>query len=209
MRLTILLVTSAAALTACGPKPIIAVPVPQAPRTTVILLRDSESGLVGRAHVSTATGMVELTAERDVTTVVGTEAPGPVTTLSEADVRRTFFTPLSTLPPPPRYFTVEFQFSTDTPTDETVSRLSDIVQLVSQRVAPDVGIIGHADTMGAADANHKLGLARAITVRDLLVTAGLDPALIDVTSHGERDLRVQTADEIREADNRRVEIVVR
>ncbi len=209
MRLTVLLATGAAALTACGPKPIIAVPVPQAPRTTVVLLRDSESGLVGRAHVSTATGMVELTAEGDVTSAVGTKAPEPVTTLSEADVFRTFFTLLSTLPPPPRYFTVEFEFSADTPTDETVSRLSDVVQWVGQRVVPDVGIIGHADTMGAADANHKLGLARAITVRDLLVTAVLDPALIDVRSHGERDGKVETPDGVGEPRNRRVEVVVR
>lgn len=208
MRLAILLVTGAAALTACGPK-LVAVPAPPPPSTTVVLLRDTESGLVGRAHVSTATGMVELTAERDMTRVVGTEAPGPVTTLTEEDVVLTFGAALSALPPPPRYFTLHFEFDTNTLTDEAVLHLPDILQVVRQRLAPDVGIIGHTDTMGAVDTNHELGLTRAMIIRDFLVTAGLDPALIDVTSHGERNLKVQTADEIREMRNRRVEIVVR
>jgi len=46
-------------------------------------------------------------------------------------------------------------------------------------------------------------------VRALLVAAGLDAALIDVTSHGESELQVQTADGTLEPRNRRVEISVR
>jgi len=37
----------------------------------------------------------------------------------------------------------------------------------------------------------------------------VDPSLIDVSSHGESELRVRTADDVLEPRNRRVEISVR
>jgi outer membrane protein OmpA-like peptidoglycan-associated protein len=46
-------------------------------------------------------------------------------------------------------------------------------------------------------------------VRDLLVNAGLDPTLIEIASHGESELQVQTPDDTLEPRNRRVEISVR
>ena len=57
--------------------------------------------------------------------------------------------------------------------------------------------------------NFELGLRRANAIRSRLVDAGVDPSLIEVTSHGEADLLVQTADEVPESRNRRVEIAVR
>ncbi len=63
--------------------------------------------------------------------------------------------------------------------------------------------------MGAPRTNVALGLKRAVTVRDLLVAAGLDPSTVEVTSHGEGDLLIQTPDETPEPRNRRVEITVR
>jgi outer membrane protein OmpA-like peptidoglycan-associated protein len=52
-------------------------------------------------------------------------------------------------------------------------------------------------------------MKRAGTVRAILVEAGLDPATIEVRSHGEGDLLIQTPDNTREPRNRRVEIAVR
>ena len=46
-------------------------------------------------------------------------------------------------------------------------------------------------------------------VRALLAEAGLDPASIEVTSHGEAALLVPTADDTYEPRNRRVEITIR
>ena len=45
-----------------------------------------------------------------------------------------------------------------------------------------------------------------MTVRNLLVEAGLDGASVDVTSDGELDLLVKTPDETPEPRNRRVVI---
>ena len=77
------------------------------------------------------------------------------------------------------------------------------------RPVPDVLVIGHTDTTGSPASNFELGLKRATTVRNILVEAGLDPAFIELISHGEEELLVPTADEVAEPRNRRVEIAVR
>jgi outer membrane protein OmpA-like peptidoglycan-associated protein len=46
-------------------------------------------------------------------------------------------------------------------------------------------------------------------VRAILVDAGLSRSAVSVTSHGEAELLVRTADGVSEPRNRRVEITVR
>jgi outer membrane protein OmpA-like peptidoglycan-associated protein len=74
---------------------------------------------------------------------------------------------------------------------------------------PEVVVVGHTDTTGTPAGNFDLGMKRGITVRALLVQAGLDPSAVEVTSHGEAVLLVKTADETYEPRNRRVEITIR
>ena len=50
---------------------------------------------------------------------------------------------------------------------------------------------------------------RANAIRSLLVDVGIDPSLVEASSHGEADLLIKTADEVSEPANRRVEITVR
>ena len=44
---------------------------------------------------------------------------------------------------------------------------------------PEVVVVGHTDTLGDAGANVALGLKRAMTVKSVLVDAGIAPPLID------------------------------
>jgi outer membrane protein OmpA-like peptidoglycan-associated protein len=46
-------------------------------------------------------------------------------------------------------------------------------------------------------------------VADLLVVAGVEPAIMEIVSHGEGDPLVATEDEVAEPKNRRVEVTVR
>ena len=64
-------------------------------------------------------------------------------------------------------------------------------------------------SQGTTTANFELGMKRATAVRDLLVQAGLESAAIAITSHGEGELLIPTADDVPEPRNRRVEISVR
>jgi outer membrane protein OmpA-like peptidoglycan-associated protein len=116
---------------------------------------------------------------------------------------------LSTLPPAPQQFVLYFRFESDDLTDESRALLPRVVEALRNRPFPDVAVIGHTDTTGAAAANVELGLRRANAIRAQLVQAGISPGVIEVTSHGESDLLVKTADQVLEPRNRRVEITVR
>jgi OmpA-OmpF porin, OOP family len=193
---------------ACGPKK--PAPAPTSPsQAVVVVLPDSETGVTGRVNVGNTAGTAELKAERESTTVSTGNHPGAVTVLSEDDINRLFGPALSALPPAPHHFTLYFKFESDELTDESKALLPEILDTVKQRAVPEVVVVGHTDTMGTARANVDLGLKRATMVRDQLVGVGLDPALIEVTSHGEADLLVPTPDETPEPRNRRVEISVR
>ena len=129
--------------------------------------------------------------------------------MSEADVQRLFGDVLSTLPPPPEHFTLHFRFESDELTEESRVLLGRILDAVKKRPASEVAVIGHTDTAGAPTSNFELGLKRAQMIYKLLVGEGLDTSLIEVTSHGEGDPLVRTADEVLEPRNRRVEISIR
>ena len=178
-------------------------------RDQIVLLPDAEGGTVGRATVSNPAGIVDLAAARHSTLVSVNGPPAPVTQISEADVSRLFGDVLAALPLPPQHFTLYFRFQSDELTPESRALIARILQAVKDRPVPDVAVVGHTDTMGPPATNVELGLRRANLVRTLLVSAGLDPSSIEVTSHGEAEPLVPTPDETSEPRNRRVEISVR
>jgi outer membrane protein OmpA-like peptidoglycan-associated protein len=67
---------------------------------------------------------------------------------------------------------------------------------------------GHTDKSGPDDYNMALSLRRANTVKDALVREGVPATAISVIGKGESQPLVQTADGVREPQNRRVEILV-
>jgi outer membrane protein OmpA-like peptidoglycan-associated protein len=67
---------------------------------------------------------------------------------------------------------------------------------------------GHTDTSGPENYNMALSLRRANAVKDALVREGVPATAISVVGRGEQGLLVQTADGVREPQNRRVEIVI-
>ena len=67
---------------------------------------------------------------------------------------------------------------------------------------------GHTDKSGPESYNMALSLRRANTVKDALVREGVPATAISVIGKGETQPLVQTADGVREPQNRRVEIVI-
>jgi outer membrane protein OmpA-like peptidoglycan-associated protein len=67
---------------------------------------------------------------------------------------------------------------------------------------------GHADRSGPENYNMALSLRRANAVKDALVRDGVPAPAITVIGKGETQPLVQTADGVREPQNRRVEIVL-
>jgi outer membrane protein OmpA-like peptidoglycan-associated protein len=211
-RSSALLTTVAVLLSAaCGPKRVVVQPParPTTPPTTIVLLPDPESGVTGRIRVTDEFGSMDISTPRAATRVTANAAPGPVTTMSDADVKALFGPALAALPPASRHFTLHFRFESDALTAESTALVPEILETVKGLAVPEVIVVGHTDTMGDASANLALGRKRANTVSDILVKAGLAPTTIEVTSHGEGDLLVKTADNTAEPRNRRVEITVR
>ena len=69
-----------------------------------------------------------------------------------------------------------------------------------------IRIIGHTDSKGSDEYNMKLGMRRAISVRNKLVEFGLDPArIIGVDSMGEREPVATNETEEGRFENRRIE----
>jgi outer membrane protein OmpA-like peptidoglycan-associated protein len=198
---------AAALVVACAPKRI---SEPTRPgQALIVLLPDSDTGKTGAARVSNRSGSVDLAIANDATMATMNRRPGPIGTLTEADVKRFFGDVMSALPPAPRRFTLYFLFESDELTDESRALVPEILSTVKGLPVPEVVVVGHTDTMGTPPANIDLGYARATTVLNLLVAAGLDISNIAVASHGETDLLVHTPDETPEPRNRRVEIAVR
>ncbi len=67
---------------------------------------------------------------------------------------------------------------------------------------------GHTDTSGTEAYNMALSLRRANAVKDALVQQGVPATAIAVVGRGEQGLLVQTGPNVREPQNRRVEIVL-
>jgi outer membrane protein OmpA-like peptidoglycan-associated protein len=176
--------------------------------TTVVLLTNDD-GTTGQARVSNPLGTAELTTARQATDVVATRAPSPARALNDQEVQQAFGTALSALPLPPIRILLRFQFDSDELTDESRAALPALVRQVRERPQPEVVVVGHTDTVGANDLNLQLGMRRAESVRRILVGAGVDAMLIEVTSHGEVNPLVPTPDNTSEPNNRRVEITLR
>jgi len=205
----LLLAAAAVALTAACASKRVPPPARPAPPATIALLPDPETGTTGRIQVSNEFGFSDIASPRATTRVTSDAAPGPVKTLSAADVDRLFGDALAALPPAPRHFVLFYQFESDTLTKESTALVPEILKAVKALAVPEVVVIGHTDTMGSAKANIALGMRRANSVRDILVNAGLAPSTVEVTTHGEADLLVKTPDNTPEPRNRRVEITVR
>jgi outer membrane protein OmpA-like peptidoglycan-associated protein len=200
-------ICAVALMTACGPRRI--EPPPEQPGQTVtVLLPDPDSGTVGRISVTNLSGTADLAEARASTTTTLNQPPGPVVIMSEEEAQRLFGDALAALPPAPQRFTLFFAFDSDELTPESRVLMTEILQAVKTRPAPDLVAVGHTDTIGSSASNFALGLKRATVVRSLLAEAGLEVS-VEVTTLGETDLLVPTADEVAEPRNRRVEVVIR
>lgn len=117
---------------------------------------------------------------------------------------------LAARPNPPVSFMLVFEFGSAVdvaPTFKPV--LTQLQAAVTHYPAPEITVIGHTDRVGSLKDNDVLSMQRAVTVRALLVKAGVDPSMISIAGRGEREPAVATADEVPLADNRRVEINLR
>jgi OmpA-OmpF porin, OOP family len=115
-------------------------------------------------------------------------------------------------PPPPQQtgtsFMVFFDFDRSNITPTAATTIQQAAASAKAGNKTRIGVTGHADRSGADAYNMALSLRRANAVKDQLVREGIPAANITVVGRGESQPLVQTADGVREPQNRRVEIVI-
>ena len=178
-------------------------------RTVVVVLPDGQ-GSVGEVEVSTAAGTRLLDEAGEATVVDSPDSPpGEPFLMEEEEVRSLFGPALEAQPRKPETFTLYFQKGSVGLTEESLALIGGIVEEAGARQSADISVVGHTDRVGDEEYNLDLSTRRAEAVRDLLVTDGVDPSILHVTSHGEENPLLPTEDEVPEPLNRRVEVTVR
>jgi len=105
-------------------------------------------------------------------------------------------------------FMVFFDWDRSDLSAQAMTTLRQVASAYKQRGSARVTATGHTDKSGPADYNMALSLRRANTVKNALVSEGVPATEISIVGRGEAQPLVQTADGVREPQNRRVEIVM-
>jgi OmpA-OmpF porin, OOP family len=148
----------------------------------------------------------------------GTTNPGAYTNnniLALLSVSYKFGQPEAAAPPPPPpaavtppSFMVFFDWDRANISDQALTTIRQAASAFKNKGSARITATGHTDTSGPESYNMALSLRRANAVKDALVRDGVPAQAISVIGRGESQLLVQTGDNVREPQNRRVEIVV-
>jgi len=117
-------------------------------------------------------------------------------------VRKTYVAPV------PQSYIVFFDFDKSYLTPEATRIIAAAAKDYNSGKYVRLVVTGHTDTMGTSRYNQRLSEKRAKVVRAEFARLGVSSSEIAATGYGKRSLMVPTADSVREAQNRRAEIIL-
>ena len=109
--------------------------------------------------------------------------------------------------PVARDYLVYFDFDKANIRPDAASILDRVVEAMNEVGSTSVSLVGHTDTMGPAEYNQILSVERAKSVAEYLKSKGITRG-ISTRGVGQTDLRVPTPDEVKEQENRNVQITI-
>ncbi|MCI5131272.1 MAG: OmpA family protein [Candidatus Electrothrix sp. EH2] len=203
--LLLLVVCSATLLLGCADQNI---KLASGPEDVFVLIPD-QNGKVGRITISNGAGTTTLSRANESARVRSDYIPERTDILSEQDIKKDFHEALQAVPGTADQFILYFISGTTRLTKESQNQLPVILKKIKRRLPCEISIIGHTDTKADGEYNLTLALKRATRVKDKLLAIGAPRNLLEVTSHGENDPMIPTADNVAEPRNRRVEVFIR
>ncbi len=111
-------------------------------------------------------------------------------------------------PPAPQSFMVFFDWDSAKLNPQATSVVGQAAAAYKTKGGARINATGHTDTSGTEAYNMALSLRRANAVKDALVQQGVPATAISVVGRGQQGLLVQTGPNVREPQNRRVEIAI-
>jgi outer membrane protein OmpA-like peptidoglycan-associated protein len=184
-------------LSSCGTK-----------QTTVILLPEAD-GKTGAVLVENQESSIQLDKPYTYTSSTSGASRFVVREAEPEKIDKTYEDLFRAEPPTPVLFVLYFESGSTQLTKESMELLPKISQSAKDREPSEISIIGHTDTQGDPSYNTRLSLERAGAVSKILSRHDSGLKKISTHGYGEQDLLIPTADNVSEARNRRVEIMIR
>ncbi len=173
-----------------------------------VVLLPNEDGHPSTLVVSNAAGTAVLEQPGSAVAIARETSAPETVAVTDAEIKERWGAALAIHPPAPVTILLYFILDTTQLTPESHAALPHVLDLIRQRPAPEVVIVGHTDRSGDTPYNNELGLRRAEAVRRQIEAIGVPAELITVTSHGAGNPLVVPS-RAYEPRNRRVEITVR
>ncbi|MCP4688024.1 MAG: OmpA family protein [Desulfobacterales bacterium] len=181
-----------------------------ASKKTVIVLLPDPDGEVGVVEVKNKKGSQILDkAGYAVHVEKAEQAPRAPEPMAKEKIEKLFGDAMAAQPEQPGQFLLLFHSGSTRLTDESWKKLQTIPAIIKKRDSKHVSISGHSDSVGSEHRNLKLASERAKFITDFLLSKGVDPEDLEITSHGETRPMIKTGDEVDEPLNRRVIVIIK
>lgn len=179
-------------------------------KKSLFVLQSDPDGKTGEIVVANRAGSQALTRAGEATEVKDANTPPSAPfRVEEAEIAKTFGPAMAAQPAPPGFYLLYFRTGSTDLTAESEKVIPEILQGIKARHSIDIRVVGHTDRVGTREGNYKLGLDRALRLKAILISKGVDPAIIEVESHGKDNPLIPTQDQVPEPRNRRVEVTIR
>lgn len=178
-------------------------------KSLFVLLSDPD-GRTGEIVVANKAGSQDLARAGEATEVKDANTPPSAPfRLEDAEIAKTFGPALAAQPAPPALYVLHFHSGSTDLVAESEKLIMQILQHIKTRQSTDISVVGHTDREGKREGNYRLALDRALQIKSVLISKGVDPAFIEVESHGEDNPLIHTGNEVPEPRNRRVVVTVK
>jgi outer membrane protein OmpA-like peptidoglycan-associated protein len=176
--------------------------------SSMVLLPDEDCGH-GQVALLEVDGKPTETVVADPNSRAALKGAGTIRPLGAKGLKPQEAALLTDLPPPAKSFTLYFLEGTVDMTPDSAPVLEQLRAEIARRPGAEVQVTGHSDTVGSDADNDVLSQMRAEEILSLLASRGFDRSIMSAVGRGERELKEPTADNVSNAVNRRVEVIVR